>query len=168
MHETDLPLGKYAKDPRFKIVKVDDRDAIRTDRVTILKTDRGFEVWPLNEHNALAPADRFRHLSQALAYDLGDPAKVGPTGMREWLHTDGRTYRHDPATTGMIEASSLHIGDVVDFPHVFAFEILGPAAPVTNDIGQMVMGYLARKLDGGHQITFSPRSGDMIPIRFAR
>jgi hypothetical protein len=168
MHETDLPLGKYAKDPRFKIVRVDGHDAIRTDRVTILKTDRGFEVWPLDEHNALAPADRFRHLSQALAYDLGDAQRVGPTGMRDWLHTDGRTYRHDPTTTGMIQADSLRAGDIVDFPDVEAFEILEDAAPVQDAIGRWVMTYPTLTINSKKIGTLSPRSGDMIPIRFAR
>lgn len=171
MHDTTLPLGRYAKDPRFQIVKVNGQDAIRTDRMTIIRAGgiyAGYEVWQLDEPTAIHPAYKTRSLPKALAYDLGDPCKVGPTGISDWLHTDGRTYKHDPATTGMRDAGSLRTGDVVDFPHLNAFEVTGPAEIVYDDFGRGGMGYPVRRLPGGFNDTFTYRSGDMIPVRFAR
>lgn len=168
MHETTLPLGPYANDPRIQTVKVDGRDAVRTDRVTITQGAGDYQVWPLGDPDAIYPAHTDRSLRKALAYDLGDPCKVGPVGISDWLHTDGRTYKHDPATTGMIDAGYLRPGDVVDFPHLPAFEILRPATPMVDGIGQWPMTYPVRRLDNNKAATFSPRSGDMIPIRFAR
>jgi hypothetical protein len=169
MHDTTLPLGKYAKDPRFQIVKVDGRDAIRTDRVTIIQGSYGgFEVWELADPAAVHPAWSTRHLSVALRHDLGEPVQVGPVGIQDWMHTDGRTYRHDPAITGMMPADSLRAGDVVDFPHIDAFEILGPAEIAHDELGRPNMGYPARRINGGFNVRFTYRSGDMVPVRFAR
>lgn len=168
MHSTTLPLGKYAKDPRFTIVKVEGHDAIRTDRVTIISGAAGYQVWPLDDPGALYPAHTTASLAKALAYDLGDPAKVGPAGMQDWLHTDGRFYAHDPATTGMKSASHLRVGDIVDFPHISAFEITGPAEVSYDGLGRAGMGYPVRRLTGGFPDFFSYRSGDMVPVRFAR
>lgn len=168
MHDTTLPLGRYAKDPRFRIVEVGHHDAIRTARVTIIKDGDRYQVWELADPDAITPAFTSKSLSRALAYDLGEAQKVGPVGMREWLHTDGRTYRHDPATTGMIGASSLRLGDVVDFPHLEAFEIVGEQVNQPDGIGEWHLGYPVRLVTSGKASWFVPRPGDMVPIRFAR
>ncbi len=167
MHETTLKLGKYATDPRLQIVQVAGLDAIRTSECTIIQAHPGFQVWRLDNPNAIFPHHTERVLAAALRFVLGDPAEVGPNGMREWLHTDGRVYRHDPATTGMCDAASLRVGDVVDFPDAEPFEITGPAGHRTDDVGRWPMAYPVRHLRG--RTTWFPyRDGDMVPVRFAR
>jgi len=167
MHDTTLQLGKYAKDPRFEIVQVGGRDAVRTDEYTIVQGDTLFELWRRDDPTAIFPHHTEKTLGKALIFVLGDPQKVGPVGMSEWLHTDGRIYLHDPATTGMRAALSLRVGDIVDFPHIEAFEVKGPAAPRTDDIGRWVMAYPVRHLRG-RTTWFPVRDGDMVPVRFAR
>lgn len=170
MHDTTLPLGRYAQDPRFQIVKVNKGDAVRTDRVTIIEESaHRYEVWDLAEPTAYAPAHVAKTLPRALAYDLGDPCKVGPTGISDWLHTDGCIYKHDPATTGMRDAGSLRVDDIVDFPHLTAFRILGLATIVVDELGRQAMAYpICQPVRGGFNRTFTYRSGDMVPVRFAR
>lgn len=169
MHDTTLPLGRYAQDPRFQIVKVGKGDAIRTDRLTIIQSALGFELWPLDDPHAIHPIDITKSLPRALAYDLGDPCKVGPVGMSDWLHTDGRIYKHDPATTGMRDVAGLRGGDVVDFPHLDAFRIAGPATLTVDELGRQAMAYpVVQPVRRGFNRTFTYRSGDMVPVRFAR
>lgn len=174
MHTTTLPLGKYAKDPRFEIVQVEKKDAIRTDEYTIIPrgaagdVPSGFELWHRDEPSAFYPHHYEGTLTRALRYALGAPAKVGPVGFGSWLHTDGREYAHDPATTAMRRAGSLRVGDVVDFPHIAAFEIAGPSEITYDGLGRPFTGYPVRLLNGGFNEFFRYQADDLVPVRFAR
>jgi hypothetical protein len=159
---TDIDLGPYAGDPRIvaetTYVSVPGRDA------TIITGNEGRTWWVrINGENAFSGK-----LIKVLEDLLGDPMRVGPTGMREWLHTDGRTYRHDPATTAMVDAAQLRPGDIVDFPHLDAFVILGEKINTRSLLGEWHMAHPVRRINTDLEATFSPRSGDMVPIRFAR
>lgn len=167
MHTTTLPLGKYAKDPRFRIVQVAGADAIRTSTATIIQGGRDYQIWLLDQPTALYPEHTTSSLPKALAYLLGDPAKAGPFGFDTWLHTDGREYAHDPATTAMKQAQRLHTGDVVDFPQIEAFEILGESEVLYDGLGQGYTAFPAKILKGGFNQMFRYTSGDMVPVRFA-
>jgi hypothetical protein len=167
MHNTKLPLGKYAKDPRLQIVQIGGHDAVRTNRYTIIQGETLLELWDPDEPNAIYPQHTEKTLARALAFALGDPQKVGPVGISDWLHTDGRVYSHDPATTGMRRAERLRIGDIVDFPHLAAFEITGPAVLIPDSIGRYTMTYPVHRLHGG-AASFPFRDNDLVPVRFAR
>lgn len=162
MARTTDPLGRYADDPR--VIEEDTYINVPSRNATITTTNGGRTWWVrINGDNVFSGS-----LRKVLEDLLGDPMRVGPTGMREWLHTDGRTYRHDPATTGMIAAGALRPGDVVDYPHLDAFVILDEKVNTPTELGEWHMAYPVRRIIGGPETTFSPRSGDMVPIRFAR
>jgi hypothetical protein len=165
MHDMTLDLGDYADDPRFRVI---DAGHLQAGDFRIASGDGlRWHVWVENEAGGGFHAFA-GDLIQCLAYTLGEPVEVGPVGIQDWLHTDGRTYRHDPAITGMMPADSLRAGDVVDFPHIEAFEILGPAEIAHDELGLPNMGYPARRINGGFNVRFTYRSGDMAPVRFAR
>lgn len=168
MHTTTLPLGKWAKDPRFEIVQVGGRDAIRTDDYTIVQGEKIFELWRRDDPNAIFPHHTEKALAKALSYALGDPMKVGPLFGGRWLHTDGRTYEHDPATTAMRRASFLHEGDIVDFPGIEPFKIVGPAEQQQDEFGRMGMGFPTRGLDNRRAGWLPYRDGDLVPVRTGR
>jgi hypothetical protein len=168
MHTTTLPLGKYAKDPRFRIVQVDGADAVRTSTATIIQRGKDYQLWLLDRPTAIYAEYTSPSLAKALSYVLGDPAKVGPHGFDTWLHTDGREYAHDPATTGMKPAQRLHVGDVVDFPQIEAFEIVGESEVLYDGLGQGYTAFPVRILKGGFNQMFRYTSNDMVPVRFAR
>lgn len=163
MTDTTIDLGAYAEDPR---AYVDEDGHIRAGDNRITVGGARCHVWAENSRGAGFHAYAGT-LAECLAYALGDPCQVGPVGIGDWLHTDGRTYKHDPATTGMMPADSLRVGDVVDYPHIEAIEILGPAEIIYDDLGRASMGYPARRLGGGFTRHFTYRSGDMVPVRFA-
>lgn len=154
-------LGPYTNDPRV----VPETDHIRVpSRDAEIVSGNGTRWWVrIGGQNTMSGT-----VVKCLEDLLGDPMRVGPAGIREWMHTDGRTYRHDPATTGMIQAGSLHVGDIVDFPHLEAFEILSEQVSTRNELGEWNMAYPVRTMVTRTATTFSPRSEDMIPIRFAR
>jgi hypothetical protein len=158
----DINLGPYARDPRVvaetTYVSVPGRDA------TIVTTNEGRTWWVrINGQNVFSGK-----LIKVLEDLLGDPMHVGPAGMREWLHTDGRLYLHDPATTAMVDAAQLRGGDVVSYPHLDDFVILGEKVNTPDALGQWNMAYPVRRTITGVETTWAPRSGDMVPIRFAR
>lgn len=168
MHTTTLPLGKYANDPRLQIVKVEKQDAIRTSETTIIRSGDRFQVWMLANPNAVTPEFTAPTLTKALAFVLGDPQKVGPVGVDSWLHTDGREYAHDPATTAMRRADRLHVGDVVDFPHLPAFEVTGDSEVLYDRLGAGYTAYPIKILQGGFNEYFRYGYGDLVPVRFGR
>lgn len=158
----DLNLGPYAKDPRVVVeidhVNVPGRDA------RIITSNNG-RTWWVRINGEPRYSGKLLKVLEDL---LGDPMRVGPAGMREWLHTDGRLYLHDPATTAMVDAAQLRDGDIVDFPHLDAFVILGEKVNTPDALGQWTMAYPVCRILTGVETTFAPRSGDMVPIRFAR
>lgn len=168
MHTTTLPLGKWAKDPRFEIVQVSGRDAIRTDDYTIVQGEKIFELWRRDDPNAIFPYHTEKTLGKALSYALIEPAKVGPLYGGRWLHTDGRTYEHDPATTAMRRAELLHAGDIVDLPDVPAFEIAGAAVPRQDEVGRTRMAFPTIALVGRRSGWLPYRDGDLVPVRTGR
>jgi len=169
MHQTGLPLGKYHKDPRFEIVQVRGRDAIRTAEYTIVQGDgRVFEIWRLDEPTAIFPHHTERVLAKALSHVLGDAMKVGPVYGGRWLHTDGHTYEHDPATTAMRRAQLLHLGDIVDYPSLPAFEVTGPAQPYPDEAGRPGMAFPTRDLVDRSSGWLPYRDGDLVPVRTGR
>jgi hypothetical protein len=156
-----MNLGRYADDPR--IVPGDMQVSIPNRNAEI--TNVGLRRWQLriDGENVFSGT-----LVKVLEDLLGDPMRVGPTGMREWLHTDGRIYRHDPATTAMVDAAQLRPGDIVDFPHLDAFVILDEKVNTVDVLGQWTGAWPVRRIVTGVETTWSPRFGDMVPIRFAR
>jgi len=156
-------LGDYTGDPRIHVI---DWRTIRAGRDTQLGLGLGGDRWYARTDDGENVVNGT--LAECLVCVLGDPMQVGPVAGGCWLHTDGRIYKHDPATTGMIQQHMLRPGDVVDQPGLPAFEIVQPAAPMLDGLGRWTMAYPVRRLDTGTGATFSPRSGDMIPVRFAR
>lgn len=156
-----LPFGDYASDPRIRVI-----DPLEVRAAGVRITSGNNLRWYVHD-DGRGYAGSGGTLAECLERVLGDPAEVGPVGIYDWLHTDGRIYRHDPATTGMIPAENLNPGDVVDFPHLVAFEILGDAEITHNDLGQASMSYPVRRLDRSFDTRFTYRFGDMVPVRFA-
>lgn len=152
-------LGIFANDPR---IHVDNERQVRVRGGSQVRHHSG-ERWFLIHHSGRV--DFAGTLEQCLAYALGEPATVGPTGLRDWMHTDGDVYRHDPATTGMRPAGVLQPGDVVDWPHVAAFTVAGPAVSRQDEIGQWSMAFPVELADGTSTFWFY---GDdsMVPVRF--
>lgn len=154
-----MDLGIFANDPRARVIYPQRR--VRAGRATIVSTNG--ERWMVNIDNATDVF--FGTVEQCLAFVLGEPAQVGPTGIRDWLHTDGRIYRHDPATTGMLFANALHTCDVVDWPGQEPFEILGSAQSRKNDLRQWRMAYPIQFTDGLRGWYFYG-DDDLVPVRF--
>jgi hypothetical protein len=128
---TDINLGPYARDPRVAAettyVSVPTRDA------TIMTGNDGRSWWVrINGENVFSGK-----LIKVLEDLLGDPMRVGPVGIREWLHTDD-------------------------------FVILGDKVNIPDALGQWTMVWPVQRIVTGVETTWSPRSGDMVPIRFAR
>jgi hypothetical protein len=164
---TDIDLGAYADDPRIQVL-ADGTIRAEVDRIRrVADSVSLWHVWSAGS-STVDFSDFTGALPECLAYALGDPCPVGPVGIGDWLHTDGRVYKHNPATTGMKIADYLREGDVVDFPHIDAFVITGPATLVPDDLGRLGMGYPAQWLKSGFSVRFPYRSGDMVPVRFAR
>lgn len=161
-----MNLGRYSRDPRIKITKGVTWNVLIDN--TVIETSDGV-TWEVLADRTMADFDRTADytgtLIECIEFVLGDPAQVGPSGFGRWLHTDGRTYSHDPATTGFQPADYLRAGDVVDFPHLDAFEILGPAETQIDGLGQMHMAFPVRRKNGARD-WFPYRAGDMVPVRF--
>jgi hypothetical protein len=157
-------LGIYARDPRIKIVS---NDEIRIGRTVHIETVDDPLHWLLTEqHDAETPRHTFAGtLEQCLAFTLGEPAEVGPIGMRGWMHTDGRVYHHDPATTGMRPAGTLAPGDVVDWPHLDAFTITDAAVNRRDELGEWRMAYPIRFPRRRPSFWFFDHDA-LVPVRF--
>ncbi len=154
-------LGPYRNDPR---VKVRSEQLIETTHGPEIRMGgEFFRVWM---HGHDAPVYETRSLRGALRYVLGAVRKVGPDGMGGWLHTDGYTYLHDPATSGYKSVDQIRIGDVIAWaahPHA---EVLEREHWSTDFFGRRLNGFWCKRLDTGEEGLVPFGDGGRFPVKF--
>lgn len=156
-----MDLGIFAGDPRIR----HNPDGLHIPRrhTSIIISEDGTHGAVFRDLTDLP--DFAGTVEQCLAFVLGEPHQVGPDGITGWMHTDGRVYQHDPATTGMIPAGTLGVGDVVDWPHLAAFTIAGPAVNRQDELGQWRMAYPVELADGS-AVYWHYSADVLVPVRF--
>lgn len=158
-------LGPYRNDPRVKVCDNEFSDVLikTTNGPEIRINGEFYEVWP---HGYTAPAHETKSLRGALRYVLGAVQKVGPNGMGGWLHTDGYTYLHDPATSGYKTVDQIRVGDVIALAAHPAVEVLELEHWSTDFFGRRLNGFWCRRLTDGVEGAVPFGDGGKFPVKF--
>lgn len=156
-----LDLGPYRNDPR---VKVRSEKLIETTHGPQIRINgEFFQVWP---HGYTAPAHETKSLTGALRYVLGASRKVGSDGLGGWLHTDGMTYLHDPATSGYREAHTIKVGDVIAYAGRPEVEVLQLEHFSVDFFGRRLNGFWGKCLETGKEGAVPFGDGGRFPVKF--
>lgn len=156
-----LDLGPYRNDPR---VKPRTANLIETTNGPEIRVNgENYEVWTYGND---APAHVTKSLRGALKYVLGAVRKVGPDGMGGWMHTDGYTYLHDPATSGYRIVDLIRPGDVIALAAYPPAEVLERDRWSTDFFGRRLNGFWCRRLDTGEEGLVPYGDGGRFPVKF--
>lgn len=153
-------LGPYRNDPRIKV---------RSEK--LIETTNGPEIrehagsWRVYPHGYTEPA-KVGTLLACLRYTLGAVQKVGPNGMGGWLHTDGETYLHDPATSAFKDADRIKAGDVIAWAAHPAAVVLEREHWTTDFFGRRLNGFWCRRLTDGVEGAVPYGDGGRFPVKF--
>ncbi len=153
-------LGPYRNDPRVKV-----RTDVRiesTNGPTIRQHSGSWRVYVHDQNEHIHAGT----LLGCLRYVFGAVQKVGPNGMGGWLHTDGETYLHDPATSAYKEADRIKVGDVIAWAAHPAVEVLEREHWTTDFFGRRLNGFWCRRLDTGQEGPVPYGDGGRFPVRF--
>ena len=154
-------LGPYRNDPRVKV---------RSD--VLIQTTHGpeiriggefFRVWT---HGHTEPVYETRSLRAALRYVLGAVRTVGPDNMGGWLHTDGYTYLHDPATSGYKSVDQIRPGDVIAYAAHPEVEVLDRDQFHADFFGRRMNGFKVRRLSDGVEGLVPFGADGRFPVKF--
>lgn len=102
---------------------------------------------------------------------VGAPT-VGPDGCGGWVHTDGQTYLHDPATSAYKRYDEMEPGDVIDWTGRATVEVLRVNEPYTEKVGPLegreCLAHWCRRLSDGREgyVPFGPEG--MAPVRLVQ
>jgi hypothetical protein len=100
-----------------------------------------------------------------------EPVKVGPDGMGGWVHTDGLTYLHDPATSTYKSYDEMRPGDIIDWTGRPAVEVVRTGEPYVEKVGPLAgrrgRAHWCRRLDTGKEgyVPYGPDG--QAPVRHA-
>lgn len=99
---------------------------------------------------------------------VGAPT-VGPDGYGGWVHTDGQTYAHDPATSAYKRYADMVPGDVIDWTGRATVEVVRVNEPYTEKVGPLngreCFAHWCRRLSDGREgyVPFGPEG--VAPVR---
>lgn len=159
-----MQLGRYTKDPRIQVIDPDrELVTVHGDKLSA----RNVKTWAVRQ----AGEDEIvftGRLSMALDFLLIEPHQVGPDNMGGWLHTDGRTYLHDPATSGYRHADTLKVGDVIAYAGRPDTIVLRTSEPYRDPFGRPLLGHWCRNADTGAEGWMPFGHDGMFPVRFGR
>jgi hypothetical protein len=107
---------------------------------------------------------------QVAAAQVAERARpVGSDGCGGWVHTDGKTYLHDPATSAYKRFDEMTPGDVIAWAGRPAVEVLRVGEPYTETPGPLAgrehHAHWCRRLDNGQEgyVPYGP--GGEAPVR---
>jgi hypothetical protein len=128
-------------------------------------TSRNSKVWAVTDSSG-SEIVFSGTLPKALDFLLIEPHQVGPDNMGGWLHTDGRTYLYDPATSGYRNASALKVGDVIAYAGRPDTIVLRTGEPCRDTFDRPLMGHWCRRADTGEEGWMPYGHDGMFPVRF--
>ncbi len=97
---------------------------------------------------------------------------VGPNGSGGWVHTDGQTYLHNPATSTYKRYDEMVPGDIIDWTGRATVEVIRVNEPYVEKVGPLAgrecRAHWCRRLDSGREgyVPFGPDGA--APVRHAQ